>query len=167
MLKFVQHERLHWHDTTASGEQPFANPSDYKILYNDWPYALEPSIVHLVVWVKFELESDETTDDLTDRGRKQLEDFVTRTFCSDDSMPRERVIWFKNWRALKSIHALEHFHVLLYEAPVELVERLTQGDKPMSTIRKEEEEEEGGEEEEEKQQQLEGGETDHSITTDI
>ena len=142
VLSFIQYERLHWHDTIPSGEPPFANSSDYKILCNDWPYALEPSIVHLVVWVKFELESDETTDYLTPGGRQQIEDFVSRAFCGEGGMSREQVIWFKNGQTLKSVHALEHIHVLLYQAPIGMVERLTEGDKPMSTIRAEEEEEE-------------------------
>ncbi|KAL9038362.1 MAG: hypothetical protein Q9214_005306 [Letrouitia sp. 1 TL-2023] len=139
ILSFIQYERLHWHDTIPSGDSPFANSSDYKILCNDWPYALEPSIVHLVVWLKFELESDETTDYLTPSGRQEIEDFVNRVFCEEGGISREQVIWFKNGPTLKSVHALEHIHVLLYQAPTEMVERLTEGDKPMSTIRAEEE----------------------------
>ena len=142
VLNFIQYERLHWHDTIPSGEPPFASSRDYKILCNDWPYALEPSIVHLVVWVKFELESDETTDYLTPGGRQQIEDFVNREFCGEGDISREQIIWFKNGRTLKSVHALEHFHVLLYQAPTKMIERLTEGDKPMSTIRAEEEAEE-------------------------
>ena len=91
------------------------------------------------MWVKFELESDETTDYLTPGGRQQIEDFVSREFCGEGGISREQVIWFKNGRTLKSVHALEHIHVLLYQAPAEMVERLTEGDKPMSTIRAEEE----------------------------
>lgn len=50
---------------------------------------------------------------------------------------REQIIWFKNERTLKSVHALEHFHVLLYQVPTKMIERLTKGDKSMSTIRAE------------------------------
>ena len=99
-----------------------------------------------MVWVKFELESDETTDYLTPGGRQQIEDFVSRVFCGEGGISREQVTWFKNGPTLKSVHALEHIHVLLYQAPTEMVERLTEGDKPMSTIRAEEEEEEEVEE---------------------
>lgn len=90
-----------------------------------------------MVWVKFELESDETTDYLTSGGRQQIEDFVSRGICGGGDVSREQIIWFKNGRTLKSVHALEHFHVLLYQAPTEMIERLTEGDKPMSTIRAE------------------------------
>lgn len=40
--------------------------------------------------------------------------------------------WFKNWAALKSVHALEHFHVMLYDPSPVFVERITEGDVPMS-----------------------------------
>lgn len=40
----------------------------------------------------------------------------------------ENVVWFLNWASLKSIHAVEHFHVLLYEPDEEFVERVTRGD---------------------------------------
>ena len=62
---------------------------DYKILYNDWPYGVETDIVHLVVWTKFELEDDPATDDLTSRARKEIDDFVGRTFRSQ--VPAEQV----------------------------------------------------------------------------
>ena len=101
------------------------------------------------MWVKFELESNKTTDYLTPRGKQQIEEFVSRTFCGEGGISREQVIWFKNGQTLKSVHALEHFHVLLYQAPVEMVERITEGDKPLSTIKAEEEEKEEKEEGEE------------------
>ena len=55
---------------------------DIKILYNDWPYGIDKKIVHLVIWTKFDLEDDPVTDDLTVQARRQIEDFVTRTFRS-------------------------------------------------------------------------------------
>lgn len=60
-----------------------------KILYNDWPYGVDKDIIHLVVWVKFELEDDPATDDLTPRARKEIDDYVRSTFCS--RMPAENV----------------------------------------------------------------------------
>lgn len=87
-----------------------------------------------MVWVKFELESGENTDDLKPGGRQQIEDFVVKTFCGKGGISREQVIWFKNWPSLRSVHALEHFYVLLYQAPTEMVERLTGSDKPISTV---------------------------------
>jgi hypothetical protein len=123
VLSFVQHERLHWSSDAPSGNPPFTDPSDYKILFNDWPYGIDTDVVHLVVWTKFHLEDDPATDDLTPKARAEIEAFVDRTFW---------VICFKNWRSLKSVHALEHFHVMLYQAETEFLEKITNGDRPMS-----------------------------------
>lgn len=62
-----------------------------------------------------------------------LEKFVKRTVCEDSAgaVPREHVIWFKNWASLKSVHALEHFHVMLFKAPEDFLEKVTGGNKPM------------------------------------
>jgi hypothetical protein len=38
------------------------------------------------------------------------------------------VIWFKNWRSLKSVNAVEHFHVMLYDPDPRFVEEVTGGD---------------------------------------
>lgn len=58
-------------------------------MYNDWPYGVEQGIIHLVVWTKFVLEDDPATDDLTPRARKEIEDYVNKTFCS--RVPSEQV----------------------------------------------------------------------------
>lgn len=90
VMNFVLGHRLHWETpVVARGGGPFEYPEDYKILFNDWPYGIDPRIVHLVVWTKFELEDDPATGDLTDRARGQIEAFVTRTFCG--RIPRDRV----------------------------------------------------------------------------
>ena len=63
-----------------------------------------------------------------------LEDFVSRTFCGEtaDAVPREHVVWFRNWKSLKSVHALEHFHVMLFKAPKEFLAKITEGDRRMA-----------------------------------
>lgn len=134
VLTFVQRERLCWPSVTPSSSVPFSNPADYKILYNDWPYGIDKDITHLVVWTKFEIEDDATTGFLTARSRKMLDDFVVRTFCGEADMRRQDVTWFKNWKSLKSVHALEHFHVMLYRAPSTFLERITNYDRPMSEL---------------------------------
>jgi len=98
----------------------------YKILLNDWPYGIDTRIVHLVVWTKFATPSDPITDDLLPETRAELEDFVQRKFGS--VCGEERVIWFRNWGALKSVHAVEHFHVMLFDPPKEFVREVTGGD---------------------------------------
>jgi hypothetical protein len=41
------------------------------------------------------------------------------------------VIWFKNWASLKSIHAVEHFHVMLFDPDPEFIKEVTNGDSPL------------------------------------
>lgn len=106
VMDFVQRNRLMWDSITPSGDVQFTNSADLKVLYNDWPYAVDPDIVHLVVWTKFLLEDDPATNDLTDIARDRIEQFVIRTFCGENGVPRDQLVWFKNWRSLKSIHAL-------------------------------------------------------------
>ncbi|KAL4765997.1 GIG1 family protein [Aspergillus foveolatus] len=132
IMRFVVKERLCWGEGTAEDLKPKGRPFEYKddmrILHNDWPYGLGEGIVHLVVWTKFALEDDLATDDLTPRARQEIDDFVKRTFCS--RMPPDQVVWFKNWRSLKSVHAVEHFHVILHNPDPAFVEEITGADVP-------------------------------------
>lgn len=134
VLTFVQKERLHWDSVTPSGKQPFEDPTDLTVLYNDWPYGIDPEITHLVVWVKFILEDDSETGFLTAKSYQLIDDFVQQTFCGKEGIPSNRVIWFKNWTSLKSVHALEHFHVMLYQAPADVLARITNNDRPMCDV---------------------------------
>lgn len=91
---------------------------DIKILPNDWPYGLDTRIKHLVIWTKFSLPSNPITStdpdgDLTPEARTAINDFVQKHFVK--VCGQENVIWFKNWSALKSIHAVEHFHVMVFD----------------------------------------------------
>ncbi|PYH82524.1 hypothetical protein BO82DRAFT_353744 [Aspergillus uvarum CBS 121591] len=109
---------------------PFADPADYKILRNDWPYGLSPGIAHLVVWLRTPVAVNPDDGDLTPESRALIEGFVLRTFVGRlaaeqrngngglfaDS-PRDHVLWFKNWTALQSVRSLEHIHVLVRDVP--------------------------------------------------
>lgn len=88
-MAFVLSQRLHWSEPVKASAAPFEDPSDLKILWNDWPYGIDPKIVHLVVWTKFDLEDDAETDDLTPKARQEIDDYVNKTFCS--KMPKEHV----------------------------------------------------------------------------
>ncbi|KAE8321554.1 hypothetical protein BDV39DRAFT_197508 [Aspergillus sergii] len=133
IMRFVVKERLRWGEGSPDDLKPRGRPfefeEDIRILHNDWPYGIEKDIVHLVVWTKFELEDDPVTDDLTPRARQEIDDYVKKTFCS--RVPSEKVIWFKNWKSLKSVHAVEHFHVMLYKPDPEFLKEITEGDVPM------------------------------------
>lgn len=51
-----------------------------------------------------------------------IDTFVNATFVqrlAKESHPdaaEDRVLWFKNWAALQSVAALEHFHVMVRDA---------------------------------------------------
>lgn len=99
-----------------------------KILYNDWPYGIDPDIVHLVVWVKFELEDDEETGRCTPESHKEIDDYVQKTFATKV----KDLVWFKNWKSEKSVHAVEHFHIMLYKPDRDFLKDITNGDVPMT-----------------------------------
>lgn len=42
-----------------------------------------------------------------------------------------QLVWFKNWASLKSVHAVEHFHVMLHRPDARFVEEITRGDVPL------------------------------------
>jgi hypothetical protein len=80
VMEFVLSQRLGWKEPIKAEGKPFEKENDLKILWNDWPYGIDTKIVHLVVWTKFDLEDDPAIDDLTDAARKDIDDFVDRTF---------------------------------------------------------------------------------------
>jgi hypothetical protein len=84
--------------------------------------------VHLVVWTKFELEDDLETGLSTAESHKQIDAYVQKTFGSKI----KELVWFKNWKSLKSVHAVEHFHVMLYKPDPEFLKEITNGDVPMT-----------------------------------
>jgi hypothetical protein len=88
VMNFIINERLQWQRLTPSGP-PFSDPDDFKVLYNDWPYGIDSRIVHLVVWVKFDLEDDPLTGFLMPEATRLIQDYVRETFCSQ--MPSSHV----------------------------------------------------------------------------
>jgi hypothetical protein len=126
-MNFMVNVRLQWTDMIPKG-RPFEDSSDIKILYNDWPYGIDPDIVHLVVWTKFELEDDPDTGLSTPESQREIGEYVQKTFGRRTS----DLVWFKNWKSLKSVHAIEHFHVMLYKPDKHFLKEITGGDVPMT-----------------------------------
>ncbi|KAL8808146.1 MAG: hypothetical protein Q9182_000210 [Xanthomendoza sp. 2 TL-2023] len=140
-MNFVVKERLCWPDLNPKDTAPFKDPAtgnppsttvvahklirrrvgDIKILYNDWPYGIDERIVHLVVWTKFSLPDDPSTQELTKEMRREIDEYVNRTFCQ--AVPRDN-----NWKALKSIHSVEHFHVMLFDPDPAFIEEIIEQD---------------------------------------
>lgn len=105
---------------------PLQEPSDYRVLLNDWPYGLTPDITHIVVWTRTLIPTDPESGDVTSESRSLIKEFV-KTYFADRMGPNggERVMWFKNWVALQSVRTLEHIHILVKDADPELLEDWT------------------------------------------
>jgi hypothetical protein len=134
-------ERLHWRplpseDSSApptfeyKNTVPFANIDDYRILLNDWPYGLADGIRHFCIWTKTPIATDPTTGDVTSESRQVIEDFIQRTFAQPldqvvgPGNGKHHVLWFKNWVALQSVRGVDHIHVLIRDAPAQLIDKL-------------------------------------------
>jgi hypothetical protein len=74
------------------------------------------------------------TGDLTPAARNKVQDFVEHKFgrvCG-----KKNVLWFRNGTALKSVQAVEHFHVLLRNAEESWVDEWTGGRKALAEMAK-------------------------------
>ena len=120
--QYILQQRLLWEPLNTTGsfkfelanDTPFADPRDYKIIKNDWTYAVTEGISHIVVWSKKPLPVDHLGA-LTQEGRAIVEEFVKREFRdkSGEDIEGTKVQWFKNTTILQSVRALEHIHVLV------------------------------------------------------
>lgn len=144
ITNFVCKERLHWTPLPSSldeknmtgpsfaceNQRPLASTKDYKILLNDWPYGVSPGIKHLVVWLKTPIPAQLPEGYLTPASTKLIDDFVQRMFVDpllNAGGGEDRVQWFKNWVGLQSVRGLDHFHVLVRDAPMELLDEWIEG----------------------------------------
>jgi len=134
ITNFVIQERLHWTSNPArSGkgpvfehrsDVPFADHRDFAVLQNDWPYGFQEGIVHLLVWSKTPIAVDDVQGDVTPKDRKVIDDFVREYFVKPlGEGGNEKVQWFKNWVSLQSVRGVDHVHVLVRDAPSDLLER--------------------------------------------
>lgn len=99
----------------ASGAPMFTNPDDLKIVRNDFPYYFEDDVTHLCVWTKRRIESDPESlvGDLSPETRDIIERYVEQTFVKGLGIPRENLVWFRNWEALQSVKEISHVHVVV------------------------------------------------------
>ncbi|OAX79347.1 hypothetical protein ACJ72_06334 [Emergomyces africanus] len=136
ITNYICKERLRWQldsSTTPASQcrnpTPFADPNDYKILRNDWPYGVTPDVTHLVIWLKNSIPVKDDNGDVTDESRALINDFVTQTFVArleglfHDA--KDRVMWFKNWTTLQSVRGVEHVHILVRDVPDEIIAEWT------------------------------------------
>jgi len=134
-------KRLCWQspEETCQTSRPCIKPkSDYKILYNDWPYGFIQDITHLVVWLKTPLTICKEYGELTPESRALVKKFVEKTSfvrrMKDGGAGADAVLYFKNIPKLQSAGALEHLHVLLRGAKQELLDEWAEGDYPMYMV---------------------------------
>jgi hypothetical protein len=107
---------------TPKSMTPFEDPSDYRVLLNDWPYGLQPDITHIVVWSRTIIATDAETGDMTPTSRAIVEGFIQRYFVDSLGPGGEKqVMWFKNWVALQSVRSLEHIHVMVCGVDADVV----------------------------------------------
>lgn len=136
VMAYLLSQRLFWEPVDdgsdalrfeVKSQVPFEDPADFQILRNDWGYAFEAGIRHVVVWVKQRLPVDEEGA-LSEIGRKAVEEFVRREFRekTGERDKGEKVIWFKNTTNLQSVRSLEHVHVLLRDVDEGVLEQWTQ-----------------------------------------
>lgn len=105
---------------------PFADPEDFAILRNDWPYGHEEGIRHICVWLKQRLPVDEQGA-LSDEGRRMVEEFVEKEFRvkAGEKVRDSKILWFKNTTNLQSVRSLEHLHVLVRDVDDVVLEQWT------------------------------------------
>jgi len=135
---FVLQQRLFWKplpfSTAESGPRfdclssiPFAAREDFKILLNDWPYGVSPGITHLIIWSKNRVPDQKPEGYLTPESIALVRQFVRETFvdrlaANGTEHAEDRVLWFRNWTGLQSVRGLEHVHVLVRDAPKDLLQ---------------------------------------------
>ncbi|KAF5018651.1 hypothetical protein F66182_9356 [Fusarium sp. NRRL 66182] len=132
VASFILEHRLGWAAPVTARGAPFEFEDDYKVLCNDAPYGIDARIVHLVVWTKFDLQEDPATGDLADKARREIDDFVTKTFRTH--VPEEHVSWFRNWQGLQSVNAVQHFHIMLFNPDPDFIRAVTKGDVPRAGL---------------------------------
>lgn len=132
---FVVQNRLHWTaESQTAGSAlpdrdatPFRTESDYRILRNDWPYAMSPGMTHLVVWSKIPIPINGDGDP-TLESHRMIAEFVERIFAKEMSQRQhagDNIQWFRNRTQWQSVRTLEHFHIHLRDADEGFVTALT------------------------------------------
>ncbi len=138
ITNFILQQRLFWEPIPSSNSEsgprfdclnhiPFAAKDDFKILLNDWPYGISAGITHLIVWSKVRLPDQKPEGFLIPWSTALVQEFVRETFvdrlaAKGMRSPEDNVLWFRNWTGLQSVRGLEHVHVLVRDAPKDLLQ---------------------------------------------
>lgn len=100
---------------TESGSPLFSNASDLKVVMNDFPYYFRDDVAHLCVWTKRPILADPESPrgDISAETRALIERYVRKTFVEALGIPRDRLVWFRNWDAIQSVREISHIHVVV------------------------------------------------------
>lgn len=99
----------------ASSNKLFSDANDIKILKNDFPYHFDKDIQHLCIWSKVRIQADPDSiiGDISPQTRRLIDRYVEKTFIEKLGIPRENLVWFRNWEALQSVKSISHIHVII------------------------------------------------------
>ena len=79
-MNFIQTVKLKWASPVVAKGKAFEYEEDVCVQFNDWPYGIDPEVIHLVVWTKFPFEEAGEDGDLSDAERTRIDDFVDEKF---------------------------------------------------------------------------------------
>ncbi|QEU61233.1 hypothetical protein KDRO_E01050 [Kluyveromyces lactis] len=145
LVSFILTSRLHWdvkelnhfnNIAFASDEDKikalFKDKTTLKILTNDYPYNLEDSISHILIWSKiyiplYQSNVNASTDDsvvmqsMNTEVKQLIEKFLDHLL---KPLGLTDYIWFINYPRLQSIKTVSHIHVLIKSNDKDTVQRL-------------------------------------------
>ena len=93
----------------------FAAAEDVYISINEFPYYIQERTLHLLVWVRSPMPPDPASDigDIDSTTKETIERYVMATFVRKAGVPRDHLVWWKNYTKIQSIKAIPHVHVLI------------------------------------------------------
>ncbi|GMG21071.1 unnamed protein product [Ambrosiozyma monospora] len=119
--KYILDQLVHYKDA-----RPFANKDDMIITKNLFPYYFKGNVTHLCVWLKSPMLPDPNSSvgDISIHDKQLIEAYINETFVKWLGVPREDLIWFKNWTELQSIRPIPHIHVIIKNLTKEQFDRV-------------------------------------------
>lgn len=95
--------------------RPFCNPKDVTIILNDFPYFIKERTIHLLIWVKFPMLPDPKSDigDISPETKGIIQKYINLTFYDHLKIPKNDLVWWKNYTLIQSIKTIPHVHVLI------------------------------------------------------
>lgn len=100
---------------TYKDPRPFANTEDVYISMNEFPYFIKEKTLHLLIWVKFPMPPDPTSEigDIDDNTKAVIDKYIRRNFIEILGIPGDKLLWWKNYTVVQSIKTIPHIHVLV------------------------------------------------------